>query len=285
LVPPQGAGVWTLRNESKPRPAFWSVLCVIGILADLACVAFITGGNKLMMLIGINTVSFSLIAGTWAFYKAAFHLLAWLRASRRNELYRGNRLYLAGQLLSKISSNVTLNTVLSVCLLFSGMTFSAGFIMPNIPGDLFVQEIRIWMSFAEICLCIVFITIYFSILAVRQVVEVKENHRAFRMLAYLGKNSGECRSLMKQEITVNYALPAVMCFLILLLCVGEVNRFLNTFLFTKNLLLRAVGCFAGCFSLMYAGYSFVAYRLCITQTKRTRQAFEHMFDLNTGTIH
>lgn len=168
--------------KAKPRPIFWSILCLVCLLADLLCVTFITGGSEVLMLIGINVIILPLVIGTWAFYKAAFHLLAWLRANKWSELYQGNRLYLVGALLSKITSNITLNTVLSVCLMFSFMTFSVGFIMPNIPNDLFGQGIGIWMSFAEICLCIVFITLYFSILAVRQVIEAKENNRAFQML-------------------------------------------------------------------------------------------------------
>lgn len=250
---------------ASPRPVFWTLLCVICILTDWACITFITNGDGVMLLIGINFISFSFIIGTWAFYKAIFHLLAWLRIKKRNQLYQGNRLYLVSHLLSKTTSNVTLNTVLSVCLMFSGMTFSVGFIMPNVPIDLFSQEMGIWMSFVEICLCIVFITIYFSILAVRQVIEVKENYNAFQILTYLGKMSDERKRLVRQEIFLKYTLPSVMCFFILLSSVGSVNKFLNTFLLTNNLLLIAVGCFTGCFLLMYTGYSFMAYWVCIKQ--------------------
>lgn len=248
--------------KGKPRPLFWSVFCAVCMTADLIFISFITGSNEILMLIGTNTIILSLVLGIWAFYKAAFHWLVWLRINRRSTLYQGSRLYLVTQMLSKITSNILLNTVLSVCLLFSVMTFSVGLIMPNVPGDLFSEEIGIWMSFAEICMCIVFIAIYFSILAVRQIVEAKENHRAFRMMAYLGKTSRQRMGLIKQEIVLKYTLPAVMCLFILLICAGQVNGFLNTFLSIGNLLYISIGCFTGCFLLMYAGYTFVAYKLC-----------------------
>lgn len=247
----------------KPYPFLWSAFCILCIAGDLVFVFFITGKNDILMLVGTNMIIFPLVFGIWTFYKAAFHWLVWLRTNRRSELYQGNRLYLTAQLLSKITSNILLNTVLSVCLLFSFITFSVGFIMPKVPCNLFSREVGMWMSFTEICLCIVFIAIYFSILAVKQIVEAKENRYAFRMMNYLGKTNSQRRGLIKQEIILKYALPAVMCLLILLLCVWPANSFLNTILLENNQLLTAVGCFAGCFLIMYAVYSLVAYRLCV----------------------
>jgi len=249
--------------KGKPHPLFWSIFCIVCVAADLVFVSFITGSNDILMMLGTNTVIFSLILGVWAFYKASFHWLAWLRLNRRSELYQGSRLYLVAQMLSKIASNILLNTVLSVCLLFSVMTFSVGLIMPNIPGDLFPGETGIWMSFVQICMSIVFIAIYFSILAVRQVIEAKENRRAFRMMAYLGKTDRQRKSLIKQEIVLKYTLPAIMCLFILTLCAGQINEFLNSFLSAGNLLFAAIGYFTVCLMLMYAGYSFVAYKLCV----------------------
>lgn len=249
--------------KSRPRPFLWSAFYAVCIAANFVLISFITGDNDILMLIGTNIIIFSLVIGIWAFYNAAFHWLSWLRANQRSELYQGSRLYLTAQLLSKITSNILLNTVLSICLLFSVITFSVGFIMPSVPGYLFSEDVGIWMSFAEICLCIVFTAIYFSILAVRQIIEAKENRHNLQMMAYLGKTGNQLRRLIKQEIVLKYVLPAVMCVMILLICVGPVNSFLNTFLFTGNLLFFALGCFGGCFFLMYAMYAFAAYRLCI----------------------
>lgn len=249
--------------KGNPHPFFWSVFCAICLAADLVFIFFITSDSEILKLIGTNTIILSLVFGIWAFYKAAFQWLVWLRINRRSALYQGNQLYFVTQLLSKITSNILLNTVLSICLLFSAITFSVGLIMPSIPRDMFSKQTGMWMSFAEICMCIVFIAIYFSILAVRQVIEAKENHRAFRMMAYLGKTSRQRKVLIQQEIILKYTLPAVMCLLILPLCVGPVNGFLNTFLSTGNLLYIAISCFTGCFLLMYAGYTFVAYKLCV----------------------
>lgn len=249
--------------KSKPHPFLWSAFCMVCMIADLVFISFITDENDILMLLGTNTIIFSLVLGIWAFYMAVFHWLVWLRMKHRSELFQRNRLYLAAQILSKITSNILLNTVLSVCLLFSVMAFSVGFIMPSVPSDLFSGEFSMWISFVEICLCIVFIVIYFSILAVKQIIEAKENRHAFRMMNYLGKTSRQHRELIKQEIILKYALPAVMCLLILLFCVWPVNSFLNTFLPANNLLLIAVGCFGGCFLIMYTVYTLAAYKLCI----------------------
>jgi ABC-type antimicrobial peptide transport system permease subunit len=249
--------------RSKPRPVFWSCACFACLVADWVLVCLITSGDSVLMMLGVNAVVFPLVLGIGAFYMAAFHWLSWLREHRASALYQGNRLYFVARLLSKVSSNMALDTVLCVCLLFSVITFCVGFVMPNISGELMRQETGNWMSFAEMCMCIVFIAIYFSILAVKQVTEARENHRAFRIMAYLGKTNRQGKALIRQDIVLHYTLPTAMCALVLSLCIGRVNSFLNAFLSVDHLLLMAIGVFSACFLLLYAGYAFVAYRISV----------------------
>ena len=84
----------------NPRPVFWSTLCALCVVFDYVFVLLITSGHDLWMMIGVNVIIFPLLLGIWAFYKAAFHWLAWLRVHRRGVLYHGNRLNFACALCS-----------------------------------------------------------------------------------------------------------------------------------------------------------------------------------------
>ncbi len=249
--------------QSTPRPIFWTALCSICLVSDMVLVLLISSGGVTIIMMAANIIIFPLVLGIWAFYKAAFHLLAWIRLYRKSSLYQGNRLYLAAQFLSKITSNIMLNTTLSVCLLFSFLTFSAGFIVPNIPDEMFGGGMGLWLSFAEICLCVVFICIYFSILSVRHIIEMKENRHAFKTMAFLGKTDRQRKSVVKKEIAIKYVFPAVMCLFIILLCAAPLNAFFDSFLAINNLLLISIRIFASCFLVMYAGYAFVVYRMSL----------------------
>jgi hypothetical protein len=256
--------------KASPRPVLWTVFCFVCLIAVTVLILLITCGDAILMMVGVNFIIFPLLLGTWAFYKAVFHGLSWLRLYRKSVLYQGNLLYFAARLLSKITSNITLNTVLSICLLFSVMTFSVGVIMPNMPDTMMRQEMAVWMSFAEICLCVVFIVIYFSILAVHHVVETKENRHSYSIVAFLGKTDKQCRKIVFEEIIIKYTLPTIMCLLLIALCAVPVNQFLNSILQTKNLLGIAMGIFAVCFSILYVCYAFVVYKMSIKHLDLSR---------------
>lgn len=254
------------KNQSlrtRARPFFWPSLCLCCVAVDAILILFITSGNDILMMIGLNTVVFSLVLGIWAFYQSVYHALSRVRQAHRSALYRGDRLYIAAQQLSKVASNITLNTVLCICLVLSALTFSVGTVLPRVPGAMLDREMGAWMSFAEICLSVVFIVIYFSILAVRQIIEARENAPAYRVMGCLGKTRRQRRKTVALEIHLKYAFPALMCLLLLLCFSGAINGYLGGFLPAPNLLLSALGWFGGCFLALYAGYAFVAYRMSV----------------------
>ena len=249
--------------KGKARPVFWNVIFVCCLAAFLALTEAIVGNHgAVAMMMGMNTILVPVVGGVWSFYKMVFHWAIWLRANRRQTLYEGSRLYLVAQMLSKVSSNIALNTVLSISLLLAVLTFAVGTILPQMSGDIFPKDQASWLSFAEIGLSLVFIAIYFSFLAVRIIVEAKESQYGFKVMAYLGTSKKYRQQLILKEIAIRFILPALLCLLVLAFSALQLNGLLNSLLPYNNALLAAYTLFAGCFVALYLVYFLVTYRLC-----------------------
>lgn len=120
-----------------------------------------------------------------------------------------------------------------------------------------------WMGFVQISLCIIFIVIYFSILSLQQIVELRQEAKSIKVLYYVGKNGKQVKKLIKTKIAIKLLMPMTLAFFILLVSVPLVNLKLNMILpsIIHNMLLKFVCWFAICFILFYFCYFFVVYTI------------------------
>ncbi len=252
------------KNETmkRPKPMLWSVLFSLsfGLFLTLVWIIVKIQSQTLVML-AVSIISMPLLFTIFAFYKSLFLWLNFIRNNHRIRLYSGNRIYFTAQILSKPVTDVRLYTVLSVCLLFSAICFIAGIIMRVIPDTLFSNDQSSWMSFVQICLSITFIVIYFSILSVKQVIDVHEGRLGRNLMGCLGKNRKQLMTLILKESCLKFCMPTVICVLILFGCIVPLNALLNVNLAETNIALTALGVFAGCFCCLYLLYFTVIYKL------------------------
>lgn len=130
-----------------------------------------------------------------------------------------------------------------------------------------------WMGFLQISMCIIFIVIYFSILSLLQVVELKQQAKSIRILHYMGKSQNELKKLIKKQTLAKLFIPTFMCFILLMIGTPFVNDKLNNTLAMNNELLKAVGLFVVCFAVLYLCYFQVVYSIIRRYLKSSVKLF------------
>ena len=103
----------------------------------------------------------------------------------------------------------------------------------------------------QISICIIFIVIYFSILSLQQVIELKRETKSIRILHYIGKSDKQVKDLVKKQIAFRLLLPMIVTFFLLAFSIPLLNLKMNLLLpiTMHNILLKAAGWFGLCFLL------------------------------------
>lgn len=168
-----------------------------------------------------------------------------------------------GQITSSFKTSAIINIILCICLLFSAMSFFCGVIMLQPSVNLFDMDSQQWMGVLQISLCLIFIVIYFSVLSLQQIVELKRESEGIKVLSYIGKSNKQIKELVKKQIASRLLMPMFMTLLVLLFSIPLVNLKLNLLLpvVMYNILLRAAFCFAICFLFFYVCYFFCVYTI------------------------
>ena len=232
-------------------------LCFIGILCGIVFlpeqIAFPT----------ISVISIPLLCLIFAFYKYIVGYLYAIRQKQFSFLYHKNRLYMTAQITAGLKTNAVFNSVFCICLLFSAVSFFFGALMFQSSIRIFDVDKQQWMGFVQISLCIIFIVIYFSILSLQQIIELRREAKSIKILYYVGKSGKQVKELIKTQIAIQLLLPMVLTFFILLVSVTLVNLKLNMILpnIMHNMLLSFAVWFAICFILFYFCYFFIVYTI------------------------
>ena len=168
-----------------------------------------------------------------------------------------------GQITSSLKTSAVINIILCICLLFSAMSFFCGVIMLQPSVNLFNTDSQQWMGVLQISLCLIFIVIYFSVLSLQQIVELKQESKGIKVLSYIGKSNKQIKELVKKQIAGKLLMPMFMTLLVLLFSIPLLNLKLNLLLpiVMHNILLRAAFCFAICFLFFYVCYFVVVYTI------------------------
>lgn len=250
-----------IRNRNsykKYRYAFLiNLMCFMGILCGMIFLP------KYIAFPIISVISIPLLCLIFAFYKYILGYLYAIREEQCSFLYRNNRLYMIAQITAGVKTNAVFNGVFCICLLFSAASFFFGAIMFQPSVKIFDTDKQQWMGFVQISLCIIFIVIYFSILSLQQIVELRQEAKSIKVLYYVGKNGKQVKKLIKTQIAIKLLMPMTLAFFILLVSVPLVNLKLNMILpsIIHNMLLKFVCWFAICFILFYFCYFFVVYTI------------------------
>ena len=128
-----------------------------------------------LMAISISFISLPMLLCVFSFYKWLYAFISSLRLSQADALYQGNRLYRIAQMTTGSKTSANMNTIFCACLIFSAGSFAFGTLLLNPGIHFFERAEQQWMGFLQISICIIFMIIYFSIIALLQIVGIKSN--------------------------------------------------------------------------------------------------------------
>lgn len=247
-----------LRSDKKlfwGRTFFISFSCYTALLF---CISFMPDE---LMAVSISFISLPMLLCVFSFYKWLYAYIAFLRLTQADALYQGNRLYRIAQMTTGSKTSADMNTIFCVCIIFSACSFAFGTLLFHPGIHFFERAEQQWMGFLQIGICIIFMIIYFSIIALMQIVELKREAGNIKLLYYMGKNRSELKTLLCTQTFTRLFLPTLMSFVVLLTAVPFINYKLNLMLptFMCNLTIQAISGFTACFFSLYLCYFCVIY--------------------------
>jgi len=192
-------------------------------------------------------------------YASILGWLSWYRNKRGNFLYHNRRLFIAGQLISKIKTMIRMSSVISGCLVTAMCSFVAGWIFVGNESVLLGEQDDIIMGFAQFYIAILFTVIVFSIIALQQIVDIREHKQKFIVLSQLGTDASNLNRILFKQVFLNFAIPVLMAVILMFCSLYPLEQILKPFLNKEHLLLQGAFVYLGIFMLLYACYMTVTY--------------------------
>lgn len=248
---------------------FWgSFVCLIGFVCGIVFLP----EKDIVPLISFAAVP--LLLSVFAFYQWIPRVLYALRKKQAAGLYQKDRLYITAAMTSNLQTTSITNAVFSICFLFSAASFMTGLLMLQPEIRLFDRRLQQWMGILQMGIYIVFTVIYFSILSLHQLIELKQNAMNIRVLHYLGKGSRQVNMLVVRQIAVKLLFPMLMALLLFFFCVPLLNRKMNEILpgTMHNALFQLTGRFWLCTSGFCLCFFFVIWFMGGRYSKPSKQS-------------
>lgn len=260
--------IYELMNEKQynyplieNRKRVWTLLFMISFLILFFLMCGIVLLTDTIVFFIVSLVSIPLLCCTFTFYKWIYAYFTSKRFLQSKDLYQDNRLYLVAEMTFDKRTHALINTVLCICLIFSATAFVFGTFSLHLKIFILSHVAQQWMGFLQISLCIILLTIYFSILSLQQIIALKRQLKSIRILQYMGKSELEIKQLIIIQILLKLLLPTLWCFILLLVGTPFINHKIKMIfpIDTHSLLLQSISRFIGCFTLLYLCYFLVVY--------------------------
>ncbi len=254
-------GVKNIGNYKK-----WGILFLLCFACFIGCVCGIVFLPEVYIVYPVSVVAVPLLISVFAFYKWAFGCLYAQRRMKSVKIYQKDMLYIAANITSNFKTSAVVNAIFCVCFLFSACSFVAGILMLQPEFRFFDTVLQQWMGTLQLSICIVFLVIYFSILSLQQIIEIRQNSKSNQILYCMGKSNQQIQRLVKRQIAIKLTSPMIMALLVVLFCVPLLNGKMNLVLpaSLNNILLRLTGGFGACIIVFYICY----FRIVSAMSKR-----------------
>lgn len=227
-----------------------------GYLASLFGISFMP--NEIMT-VSVSLISLPMLVCVFSFYKWLYAFIASLRLSQTDALYQGNWLYQITEMTSGSKTSANINTIFCICFIFSAAAFVFGTFLLSPDIYIFEKIQQQWMGFLQISICVIFMIIYFSVLSLLQIIDLKRENRNIRLLFHLGKNPSDLKYLICTQVLIKMFMPILMSFIILWTAAPFVNYKMNSILPAHNYLFKSIGGFMVCFFVLYLCFFGVVY--------------------------
>lgn len=244
-------GVKNIGNYKK-----WGAIFLLCFVCFIGCICGIVFLPEVYIVYPVSVTAIPLLISVFAFYKWVFGCLYAYRRMKPVKIYQKNRLYITANVTSNFKTAAMVHAVFCICFLFSGASFVTGMLILQPEFQLFDTAMRQWMGTSQISICIVFLVIYFSILSLQQMIEIRQNLKSNQIMRCMGKSDKQMARLVNQQIAMKLSAPMLMALLIILFCVPLLNAKMNFILpaSLNNILLKLTGEFGACIAVFYSCY-------------------------------
>lgn len=244
-------GAKNIENYKK-----WGIIFFLCFVCFVGCVCGIVFLPEVYIVYPVAVTAIPLLISVFAFYKWVFGYLYAYRRRESVRIYQKNRLYIMANITSNFKSAAMVNAIFCICFLFSGASFVTGILILQPEFQLFDTAMRQWMGTSQISICIVFLVIYFSILSLQQIIEIRQNSKSNQIMRCMGKSDKQIVRLVNQQIAIKLSAPMIMALLIILCCIPLLNGKMNLILpaSLNHILLKLTGEFGACISVFYICY-------------------------------
>ncbi len=249
------------RNQpfSTGKKSFWRWMLMISFFGYLASLFGISFMPNEIMTVSVSLISLPMLVCVFSFYKWLYAFIASLRLSQTDALYQGNWLYQITEMTSGSKTSANINTIFCICFIFSAAAFVFGTFLLSPDIYIFEKIQQQWMGFLQISICVIFMIIYFSVLSLLQIIDLKRENRNIRLLFHLGKNPSDLKYLICTQVLIKMFMPILMSFIILWTAAPFVNYKMNSILPAHNYLFKSIGGFMVCFFVLYLCFFGVVY--------------------------
>lgn len=235
---------------------FWQRCFVISFALFLIFLIGIAAAQGELLTLCIGWIALPMIVCIIAFYQSLYAYFSHLRSAGKLGQIQGNRLLWLAELTTGAKTSANLNALLCVCLVFAASAFGFGLLLLDSGANLFERSMQTYMGFMQISLCLIFLILYFSMLSLLQILDLKRQARTLRILHALGKDHASLNRLMCIQTLFHLGLPAGMGLALLTAAVPLINFRLNVEIsvLRQNQVLRLFGGFGFCFCALYLIY-------------------------------
>ena len=241
------------------KKSFWGWMLMISFFGYLALLSGISFMPDEIMTVSVSLISLPMLVCVFSFYRWLYAFIASLRLSQADALYQGNRLYQITEMTSGSKTSANVNTIFCICFIFSAAAFVFGTFLLSPDIYIFEKLQQQWMGFLQISICVIFMIIYFSVLSLLQIIELKRENKNIWLLFHMGKNQSDLKYLICAQVLIKLFLPILMSFIILWTATPFVNYKMNSILPAHNHLFKAIGGFMVCFFVLYLCFFGVVY--------------------------
>ena len=243
------------------KKSFWGWMLMISFSGYLALLSGISFMPDEIMSVSVSLISLPILVCVFSFYRWLYAFIASLRLSQADALYQSNRLYQIAEMTSGSKTRANVNTIFCICFIFSAAAFVYGTFLLSPDIYIFEKTEQQWMGFLQVSICIIFLIIYFSVLSLLQIIDLKRENRNIRLLFHMGKNRSDLKKLICMQMLIKLFMPILMSFIILWTATPFVNYKMNSILPVHNHLFNAIGSFMVCFFVLYLCYFGVVYMI------------------------
>ena len=140
------------RNEplNERRKTFWGCFFAVGLAVTWLMLYAIVALPDSKGLHFISVISLPVLCAVVSFYKWIYAFLSSIRIKAPEHLYEGNRLYMIAEITSRTGTGAVMDSVFSICLLLSAISFLFGTLLLNQNIPVYPAIEQRWMAFLQI---------------------------------------------------------------------------------------------------------------------------------------